>query len=62
MREVPPGTEIGIVKSHKIGKEVVFLNVKLYDLLSRYHVGNIDTKTKCVAIFGAGNVDGEEVR
>ena len=27
--------KIGIVKSQKIGKEVLYLNVELYDLLSR---------------------------
>lgn len=27
--------KIGILKSHKIGKETLYLNVELYDLLSR---------------------------
>jgi len=27
--------KIGILKSHKIGKEVLYLNVSLYDLLSQ---------------------------
>jgi GTP-sensing pleiotropic transcriptional regulator CodY len=32
----------GILKSRKMGKENLYLNMKLYDLLSKSHVDNID--------------------